>query len=220
MVVAWLILRSHVILLGLLNALSWVLIALGFVVWRKSRPLSDGIDAISFDYLPDKPWNGHGWALPKEDRQGSPPNVFSLPPGAPVARGLRVKPTGWYALDYDIVGSAQGCRRLKFDAKFASDARLYVLVEVTSKDRHSVSRAVWLQFYPTAFDEKPRSDATGSEWVLSITGKPLGSGWESYDVSLAEQVQRAVGSQDLTYKQTQRVRLRGTLSVLPIKLSR
>jgi hypothetical protein len=65
----------------------------------------------------------------------------------------------------------------------------------------------------------PHIDDRYNEGVLSISGKPLRGGWESFDLVLDDVVRDTFGKRGFiygAYGKLLRIRLRGSLSISPI----
>jgi hypothetical protein len=171
---------------------------------------------IDFDYLPELPVN-HGWKLVKEEKSEDAPEFFNVPNESPISTGLTIKPNGWYGLEHDIIPQALVSNHLKFSAKFASDSRIYARVRVSSRDG-AFTKSVWLRFFHSDVAKMQAFDPKSEEYGLSISGKRVSSGWVSYDVSLVDEVNRAMGEQGLIFQQILKVRLRGPMSISAIEL--
>ena len=216
-------------------SIMWVTIPIGLAMFltvvyllatgNHQTRLSDGTESvptverlylIDFDYLPELPVN-HGWKLVKEEKSEDAPEFSNVPNESPISTGLTIKPKGWYGLEHDIIPQALVSNHLKFSAKFASDSRIYARVRVTSRDR-AFTKSVWLRFFHSDVAKVQAFDPKSEEYGLSISGKRISSGWVSYDVSLADEVNRAMGEQGLVYRQILKIRLRGPMSISAIEL--
>jgi len=178
--------------------------------------LRESLYRINFDYLPETPLN-HGWKLLKEEKSEDVPEFFNVPNDSPISTGLTIKPKGWYGLEHDIVPQALVSNHLKFSAKVASDGRIYARVKVASRDG-SFTKDVWLGFFHSDVAKVQALDPKSGEYGLSISGKRIAYGWVSYDISLPDEVNRAMGEQGLVHQQILKIRLRGLMSISAIEL--
>jgi hypothetical protein len=131
----------------------------------------------------------------------------------------------WQGMDARAAPSYGTCDRLEFAAKYRNKyAAIYAIVVVEPRDG-GARREVFLALTVTGKSVVPRGDGS-EEWSLLQIGRPLGKGWDSFEVSLPHEVERVAEEQrKLTlpvwhYREFKGVRLRGNISVSPIALQR
>lgn len=175
---------------------------------------------IPFDYLPDESPLQHGWVLPEPDESGSTTRFSSLPADSPVRTGLSV--TGWNPKDYPIVEARKTkCNLLRFAANFEIDGRMYTLIQMPSSTVGQGSQERWIQMGVNI--GASHIDDRYDEGVVSISGKSLRGGWESFDILLDDVVRDTFGKRGFiygAYGKLLRIRLRGSLSISPIEFYR
>jgi len=169
-------------------------------------PTSIEMGAISYRYLPESPLR-HGWKLAKAGTRFE----ASAPPDRP--DGLAIKAED--AIDYNVEKYQQVCNHVQFTAKIAEHSYVYVKVRFASKNRNS-PRWGWIAC-DTGVGE-PRQESP-DEWVISRI--PKKNGWARFDLFLPEEVNRTYGQVEvLKFNELLGFRLRGELSISPVKLYR
>jgi len=178
---------------------------------------------ILFDYLPYESPLQNGWELVKENRPGFIPAFSSLTADAPIPVGLSITPTGWYGMDYAIVEARKTrCNHLRFAANFGTDGRIYTLVQMPPSTAGQSPLGRWIQMGVNIIGP-PRIDVHFDEGIVRISGKPLGGGWEAFDILLNDKVKDTWGKRGFIYGEhgiLSSIRLRGRLSISPIELYR
>jgi hypothetical protein len=158
--------------------------------------------------------------LAREDRVGTTPQFHVLDYDAPVPIGLSITPNGWYGMDYPILEAhVTACNRLCFSAKFGTDGRLYVLFQLNPRTVGESAVQRWIQLGVNI----GRSRVEANEGIVSVTGKIMKDGWQSFDISLNRVVNDTFGKQGFVYGEHGKlltIRLRGSMSISPIRLCR
>jgi hypothetical protein len=168
--------------------LSVGLVLSGWFNWRvyqatnsfpvRSSKMPEKLGDILFDYLPQESPFQHGWKLSQETK-ATP--AFSPP------IGLSIIPSKWYRMDYLITDAREaGCNRLRFVANFGTDGRIYTMVQMPSNRGGHKPQERWIQLGVNI--GPPYVDLNWDEGVVSISGKPLGGGWELFDILLDDTV--------------------------------
>jgi len=150
--------------------------------------------------------------------QGPDRPAFSLADDAPCTdKCLFVQGTG-YRLDYRGDMQESSCKIVEYSAKLADpDASvIYAQVRMGSKDGR-VEKDGWIGHkFGTARSARKLDDR---EWTLADPGVQLpNTGWRLFSWSLPEEVERTFGPDGWVYKRLLRIRLRGPLSITPIRL--
>jgi hypothetical protein len=166
------------------------------------------IGRISFDYLPSSPLD-RGWKLVERSQPG-----FSFSAVPNLLGGLAAEVEG--AVDLKLEEYQRVCDSLQFRAKLSERAHVYARVRVVSRDSHAVSKLVWLA---CDMGGTPPRKESPDEWV--ICRSPGADGWALFDLSLPDEVSRTFGQADgLEFSELWGFRLRGSLSISPIRLLR
>lgn len=192
---------------------------LGFCVgrfWRIFRrtPSLKLIGTVTFNYLPDFPVN-HGWSLGVDEQDGTPPS-FHVATDAPLSGALTVVHTSTYYMDYAINQTLGLSNLAEFFIRFANESAFYLRVSLSTRDA-SQQRAGWLCYIP---DSKAPRRANAGEWSVPISGDVLANGWIDARLSIADDVGRTYGTEGWMYVGLKTIRLRGSLALSTIKLSR
>lgn len=175
---------------------------------------------ITFEYLPRESPLDHGWSLLKEERTGVRPMFSALPAGAPASKGLSIKPLGWYGIDYSIVEAVSTmCNTLVFRANFATDGKIYTLLQMPSTVVGQKAEEKWIQF---GVNRGPNRIEAGVG-IVTLHGAETDRGWELFNVSLDEAVDSTFGQQGLIYGEygkLLKIRIRGSLSISELEMFR
>lgn len=188
---------------------------LGFLIRKRKRNLQPTVQLkkigqVRFDYLPDSPAN-HGWNVVLEAEDAKNPK-FSIPYEPPVVGALSISHEGRYYMDY-LVDQTQGMTDfIEFYCKYSIDAGFYLNIKVTSRDENR-SDSIWICYGPVSGETR---QAFVKEWKMPIPGELLEGGWIAAKILIAEDVMKTFGKDGWVYRTTQRIRLRGSLSISPI----
>jgi len=180
-------------------------------------PAPGCISEIRFDYLPERDPENEGWELVMDQRPDRPTfSVASDPPGDD--KCLCIRGTG-YRLDYKTELGESSCKTVQYSAKLGdSDASVvYAQVRMVSRD----GQIEWDGWIGHKFDTtRSTKKLDDGEWTLRDPGTLLpNTKWRSFAWSLPEEVERTFGKGGVWfYKRLLRIRLRGPLSVTPIRL--
>jgi hypothetical protein len=198
---------------GMFTVLFVVLVILDLIERRKKagarelEVLPAPIHTITFDYLPTSPlqsgqWTrGYGQEEPLFERDGG------------IAGGIRMhQVTPIYAMDYRLPQYATLANHIDFTAKFISDAIVYAEVEVVSEDG-SHSDVFW--FAHVIGHKAPLFLPQYREWKFHISPRR-----DRFLLDLREEVRASVGPKGLVLSEVRRIRIRGNISISPIKLRR
>jgi hypothetical protein len=169
-------------------------------------PHSNEMGKISFNYLPASPLV-NGWRLALKDK---PLLKISVPPDR--SDGLTIQADD--AIDCDVEKYQRVCNRVEFAAKLCEQSYAYARVRLVSRDRQSVSREAWIT---CDIGERPPRKESRDEWV--IYRKPNNDGWTKFELLLPDEVSHTFGqAEGLQFSELLGFRLRGSLSISPIKL--
>ena len=172
---------------------------------------------IRFDYLPGRGPDQEGWELVMDQGPNRP--VFSIAADAPIAtKCLSVQGFG-YRLDYVRQPSESPCETVQFAARLwdVELSVVYAYVQMASRDG-GVEKNGWIAHKLGPMHSVARLDA--GEWTLTTPGTPLAATkWRSFRWVLSEEVERTFGTDGgWMYKRLMRLRLRGPISITPIRL--
>lgn len=174
---------------------------------RKPPPAID-MGRISFDYLPASPLS-NGWRLALPERL-----TFSFSKPLDRLDGVAIKAED--AIDYNVEKHQRVCNRVEFSAKLSEHSYVYARIGLVSADGLSVSRQGWITC--DSGNKLPRRESR-DEWVISRIPEP--GGWTKFDLSLPDEVAQTFGKADAQqFDELLGFRLRGCLSISPIKLYR
>jgi hypothetical protein len=182
------------------------------------HPVSNLVtDAIVFDYLPDA-LTKHGWKPGYKDRPEPEASAYSSPTDAPGPGCVAIMTDAIYALDYQLPPTV--CDGLSFEAKYSETTMLFTEVRLRSRDGSLVSRK-WIKFYISSSDDSGMRTEEGSpdEYTIWWPAKALPNRWVSFDISLPEAVRQTWGKGGWTYDSLLTFRIRGRLSISPIRLT-
>jgi hypothetical protein len=172
--------------------------------------------AIRFDYLPDKLTN-HGWKPGYAEKTEPEASAYSSPDDAPSVGCLSIKTAAKYALDYQLPPMV--CDTIRFDAKYSDTTMLFTGVGLRSKDG-SLSVWKWIRYIPTSGAVRAELNPSyPNECTLWWPANALPNLWVSFDLSLPEAVRHTWGTQGWTYESLKAFRIRGSLSISPIRLA-
>lgn len=194
-----------------------VLVFLGFVGWdvkkwwekRGAAPpkeLSLPIHTIRFDYLPTTPIQSGQWtkAYGKQDALWERDSEI---PG-----GLKMRRATGYAMDYRLPQYATLANHIEFTAKYISDAAVHAEVEVMGEDGLHAD-VFW--FAHLVGNKAPRFLSEYHEWQFYISPQD-----HRFLVDLRQEVRASVGRNGLIFAGVKQIKIRGDISISPIKLRR
>lgn len=168
---------------------------------------------IKFDYLPASPLdNGWVWAYPKIDGKLT---VGFPPPESPGAHGLAMTAPYEHAIERTIPPIARKCDELELSIQYGNDAQFYVYANVTSRDG-AKHESHWLNIRPGS-SEPTQDPSYSKEFVVPVTAQLLGDGWMRMCLRLPLIVASCSGNKGWIFDSADRIRLRGCISVSPIK---
>jgi len=167
---------------------------------------------IVFGYLPSSPLS-NGWKLAYRDTEAEP--TFASPSDVPGACGLSMDVKHKYAIDYELPQRTQLANELELAIKYDADAMFYIIVNVTSRDGSQRDYG-WLNIRLGNAPSRQHKDYP-KEFVVFVTAERLGNGWVRMRLRLPEIVRAAMGSRGWVYDSVKAIRLRGCISVSPIK---
>jgi hypothetical protein len=222
-VLAWINLEHNFVLF----LVGWVLGGAAWVEYRHAlrKSHSVAVDAkppaqiakyeIRFDYLPASPL-GNGWTWAYRDSKASSAPIFKAPLAeTPGANGLAMVAPFKHAIEHSIPAVVKICDELELAVKYQDDAKLYVFVNVTSRDG-SQRESHWLNIQPG--DSSPTQDSSYSkEYIVPVAPHLLGDGWMRMRLRLPALVNACSGEKGWIFDSAERIRLRGCISVSPIK---
>lgn len=172
---------------------------------------------IRFDYLPD-PLTKHGWKL----AYGVEPDAgtYGTPKDAPVFGSLSINTAIIYALDHHIPPMV--CDGASFEAQYSDTTMLFSEVGLRSRDGSLFARR-WIKYYVSSSgDKEMRSEVTAgypNEFTLWWPATALPNRWVSLNISLPEAVRQTWGKQGWTYDSFLTFRIRGSVSISPIRIT-
>ncbi|MGB7754125.1 MAG: hypothetical protein WCF88_21415 [Candidatus Acidiferrales bacterium] len=167
------------------------------------------ISEISFDHLPASLLD-NGW-VPADPHAGAS-GSGSTPPDC--SGGLTRVAKSSDAVDFKLEKYQRACNRLRFRAKLADEAHVYAKVQLLPNDGRNVPKTGWIA---CDIGDKPPQQRPHDEWV--IFRRPQKHGWALFDLHLPDEVKRTFGQgEGFEFGELLAIRLRGSLSVSPIKL--
>jgi hypothetical protein len=120
------------------------------------------------------------------------------------------------AIDYEVSPNASLSTRLVCDANFRDGtAMLFVRVKLVTRDG-SDRRLGFIKF--DLNEDKAVFVQQYNEWVLPIRPESVGNGWRHLDISLTDAVYETWGHDGWLLGGLLAIRLRGHLSISPMKL--
>ncbi len=188
---------------------------LGRFIFRKEQItpvdiIPELVGVIEFQYLPSPPTE-HGWTLQVENKEDVSP-VFRSAIDAPSPGSISIVSRGSYYLDYHLDPSLSFSDVVECAIKPGEVGTLYLRVRVKTAD-NSANKSVWIAH--TLGTGKPTQ--SGEEWGIEIPGSHVGNGWRSIRCLLRDEVRATCGQEGWIYDQVLCIRIRGTLSISPIK---
>jgi hypothetical protein len=118
-------------------------------------------------------------------------------------------------MDYSLPQQAQSSDELELAIKYDAEAFFYIIVNVTSQDGSQRDYG-WLNVRLGNAPSQGHKDVQ-KEFLVFVTPERLGNGWVRMRLRLPEIVNVAMGSRGWVYDSVQKIRLRGCISVSPIK---
>lgn len=180
-----------------------------------TEPLFELLGEIRFDH-PGSPLDH--WEFRSDNPETKALPVFSAP--ADRGGGLTMVAPSSHHIDLKLDPHYKVCDQLKFEMKLTPDSDesyVYAKVRVTSKDRKTVSKVVWIA---CDVGNKPPAKHGPDEWV--IYGKPAAGGWTPFGLRLSEMIRKSrFGEEEgLEFIELLSIRLRGCVSVSSFTLYR
>ncbi len=183
--------------------------------WHDSEGL---LATVGFDYLPGSPLE-NGWTKAyKKDGQAS------FDSDTDIDGSLRMKITqSEFAMDHPVPAAAVLANRFIYTAKYDTTVETMIFLRLWVSTRDEKDRKnVWLKFYlgqkgakqTPGFWHDPNNDLPEQTiyWPARVS-----KGAMEFEISLDEAVKIALGSQGWVYRSAMKMRLRGNLSISPIK---
>lgn len=119
------------------------------------------------------------------------------------------------AIDYSVGGGTVLSKRLVCDFKFGNQAMIFVRVKLATLDNFKTEEG-FIKFEIRG--GQIRWVPKYNEWELPIDPPPLGDGWHHLDIDLVDAVNQTWGQKGWRLSELVKIRLRGELSISPIKL--
>lgn len=184
-----------------------------------SRSLSRAVsDEIRFDYLPDLPTQ-HGWTPGYAGREEPEAEAYTAVSSAPVPGSIAINTSKHYALDYHLGHVV--CDGLQFEAKYTATTMIFTEITLRSRDgSHFTKKWIKYNLGNAAGNVGIRAEVTkGYEYEYTIwwPATALSNGWVSLDISLSEAVEHTWGKTGFSYESLETFRIRGSLSISPIR---
>jgi hypothetical protein len=217
---------------GFSLVLAVVLLLILIDTWRRLRELEErekagraetgAVDArtkteiyrIDWSYLPASPLE-HGWTLAYQEIP-TPTVKFLAPLDSPEPGGLRLDVNGKYAIDFKVPTDYAVVDELALAIRYGEGAMFWVAVNVTSLDGVSERKSHFLKIL--VGDKAPESP---KEWpdetLVWMIPDPLPNNWRGFRLRLTDVVTKALGSRGYIYESTMCIRLRGCISITPVK---
>jgi len=174
---------------------------------------------IRFDYLPDG-LTKHGWKPGYQDQAEPEAGAYSSPNDAPVPGCLSIKTRLNFALDYRLPPMV--CDGLRFDAQYSETTMIFTEVSLKSRDGSLFARR-WIKYYVSSSGDNGMraavTEGSPNEYTLWWPATALPNRWVSFDISLPEAVRHTWGNQGWAYEALNTFRIRGSLSISPIRLT-
>ena len=181
----------------------------GTVSYPITEESPNEISEIRFDYLPASLLD-NGW-VPANSNVGASGNG-SIPLDCP--GGLTRVAGSSDAVDFRLEKFQRACNGLRFRAKLCDGAHVYAKVQLVPSDGRNVPKSGWIA---CDIGDKSPEQRPHEEWV--IFRKPQKYGWALFDLYLPDEIKRTFGHREgFELGELLGIRLRGSLSVSPIKL--
>lgn len=184
-------------------------------------------ETIDFRYLPNSPLE-NGWKdVSPWDFTEKGQERFSTEPNSP--GGLRVQAPGRFCMELMLPEHVTLCDYIEFTAKYQrqkdNDPVIYAGIDVTSIDgrqsgylyvnfRHGYKRPHVSNVIPKSKDGRALPEVT-----FWLEAKVLDDGWMLFTVPLRDVVAKSIGDQGWIWASVWAIRLRGSLSIKPIKFA-
>ena len=187
---------------------------------RLTHVIDDLVTAeLRFDYAPD-PLTRHGWRPGYPDGAEPETGAYSVPMDSPVPACVAIKTARGYALDYNLPPMV--CDGLSFEAQYSETTMVFTEVGLRSKDASLYARK-WIKYYISSSRGDPmRSEITPgypNEFTIWWHATALCRRWVCFNISLPEAVRNTWGKQEWTYDCVSRFRIRGSLSISPVRFT-
>jgi hypothetical protein len=180
---------------------------------QATLPMTKPRDEIRFDYLPDSPMN-HGWKQGYSSNPIPADATWKAATDFPGGMSMALSDLGC-AIDYTIGRSAVLSKRIVCDFKFSNTAMIWVRVKLATRDNSKTEQG-FIKFLLGS--GQPVFVPRYKEWELPIDPPSLGSGWHHLDIDLIDAVNRTWGQNGWQLSELVTIRVRGDLSISPIKL--
>jgi hypothetical protein len=188
------------------------------------RPSSVLVERIGFDYLPASPLD-NGWKVAytyQRINKNGPAAVadylksrqWLTAPDSPTEGSIVINIDA--AIDYTLNRNATLSDRLECEIKFPGEELLFVRVEMASRDGSRTNK--FIKFVLGTDSPSATKDWETLEWTLPINPQALPNGWRKLNISLADAVAKTWGRFGWTFRSVLTIRLRGELSISPIRL--
>jgi hypothetical protein len=120
------------------------------------------------------------------------------------------------AIDYELDRNATFSDRLECEVKFGNATDMFVRVEMASGNGSRTTKLI--KFVLGTESPSATKNWENDEWTLPIYPQALPNGWRKVNISLADAVAKTWGRFGWTFRAISTVRLRGELSISPIRL--
>jgi hypothetical protein len=165
------------------------------------------IHTITFEYLPTSPLESGQW----KKAYGKQEAIFERDSDIPGGLKMRQQMAS-YAMDYRLPQYATLANHIEFTAKYISDAAVYAEVEVRGEDGLHPD-VFW--FAHLIGNKPPEYLEQYHEWQFHLSPRD-----DRFLVDLREEVRLSLGRNGLIFVGVKQIKVRGNISISPLKLRR
>ena len=194
--------------------LSIALVKLGKTSKKSVRdPGIVPIHVIRFDHLP-KNMLECGWVRAYPQDTSIKPEA-TVEPDAPASGSVAISAPAGHAYDYRLPQNVVPASRITFTAKYLNETMIFVHLALSSKDGKEKCHK-WVKILVGADQAYSTGGYEDQEYTLVLPGKPVQSGWRSFDLILPDVVRKTWGKHGLVFEGVTILRLRSSLEISPI----
>ena len=174
---------------------------------------------VGYSYLPRSPLD-NGWAQAYGEESPS----FGRDPSMNGSLQMVIAGNGRFAMDHWIPPHATLAERITFEAKYTHGTMIFTGIDVSAQGG-LFRKKVWIKYQfgnrrAELTDNVPVSIGIGllPEQTVWLPASNRDGGWLAFDINLPDIIKLALGVQGWLFDSIWAIRLRGSLSISPIKL--